>query len=108
MAVYNETVLSFGNVGGNIPNLHLVRAALSGGITFGMSDKRGTVRDCYSETVAGEALFKFSTSNKSLARLDICILSPLARVRSLLSSNTVFKFSIHIASTGPSKMIHDT
>ena len=54
MAVYNETVLSFGNVGGNIPNLHLVRAALSGGITFGMSDKRGTVRDCYSETVAGK------------------------------------------------------
>jgi len=49
-AAYNETVLSFGNAGGNIPSLHLARTALSGGITFWMSDKRGTVRDCYIET----------------------------------------------------------
>jgi hypothetical protein len=35
----------------------------------------------------------------------IAILSPLAKVRILLSSSTVFKFSIQIASTGPSQVI---
>ena len=35
----------------------------------------------------------------------MAILSPLANVRILLSSNTVFKFSIQIASTGPSQVI---
>jgi hypothetical protein len=34
------------------------------------------------------------------------ILSPLARVRILLSSSTVFRFSIQIASTGPSQVSH--
>jgi len=33
------------------------------------------------------------------------ILSPLASVRILLSSNTVLRFSIQIASTGPSQTI---
>ena len=32
--------------------------------------------------------------------------SPLASVRILLSSNKVFKSSIHMASTGPSAMVH--
>ena len=41
-------------------------------------------------------------SNMSLQLTIIGSLSPLARVRVLLSSNTEFRFSIHIGSTGPS------
>lgn len=55
------------------------------------------------ETVAGEAFSMLWTSNNSLHEGDIVILSPFARVRVLLSSKTEFKFSIQIASTGPSK-----
>jgi len=55
--------------------------------------------------VAGLALSKFSTSNTILQFSVIGILSPLAKVKILLSSNTVFKFSIQIASTGPSQTI---
>ena len=56
------------------------------------------------DTVAGEALFKFSTSNTNLQFSVIAIRSPLANVNILLSSNTVFRFSIQIASTGPSQV----
>jgi len=55
--------------------------------------------------VAGEALSTLSGSKQSLALGAITILSPLARVSVLLSSKTEFKFSIHTASTGPSKTI---
>ena len=37
---------------------------------------------------------------------DIWMISPLMRHNFLLSSSTVFMLSIHIASTGPSKMSH--
>jgi len=57
------------------------------------------------DTVAGEALLRFSTSNTILVLSDIGILSLLARVRILLSSSTVLRFSIQIASTGPSQTI---
>lgn len=50
-------------------------------------------------------MFKFSTSNTILQFSVIAILSPLAKVKILLSSSTVFKFSIQIASTGPSQVI---
>lgn len=43
------------------------------------------------------------TSNNSLQVGDMGIRSPFARVRVLLSSKTEFRFSIQIASTGPSK-----
>mmetsp|Transcript_26881 Transcript_26881/g.43270 ORF Transcript_26881/g.43270 Transcript_26881/m.43270 type:complete len:252 (-) Transcript_26881:3976-4731(-) len=56
------------------------------------------------DTVAGEALFKSSVSNTNLTFSVIGILSPFARVKILLSSKTVFKFSIQIASTGPSQI----
>ena len=56
------------------------------------------------ETVAGEALFKFSTSKTSWHCSDIGIRSPLANVKILLSSKTVFKLSIQIVSTGPSQV----
>ena len=46
------------------------------------------------------------TSNTTLAVGDIGIRSPLARVRVLLSSNTELRFSIQMASTGPSRTIH--
>ncbi len=58
------------------------------------------------ETVAGDALFKFSGSNIAFIVPLICTRSPLARVKTLLSSSTVLRFSIQIASTGPSRMIH--
>eukprot|EP00982_Pelagococcus_subviridis_P015901 31437-Pelagococcus_subviridis.AAC.1 len=58
------------------------------------------------ETVAGDALFRFSGSNIAFIAPDICTRSPFASVRTLLSSSTVFKFSIQIASTGPSSTIH--
>lgn len=47
-------------------------------------------------------MFRFSTSNTILQLSVIGILSPLARVSNLLSSSTVLRFSIQIASTGPS------
>jgi len=50
-------------------------------------------------------LFKFSTSKTILQFSVIAILSPLAKVKILLSSKTVFRFSIQIASTGPSQVI---
>mmetsp|Transcript_36522 Transcript_36522/g.46037 ORF Transcript_36522/g.46037 Transcript_36522/m.46037 type:complete len:225 (+) Transcript_36522:1674-2348(+) len=58
------------------------------------------------ETVAGEAFTKVSTSNISFTLSVMGIRSPFAKVRILLSSSTVFKSSIQIASTGPSKMTH--
>lgn len=57
------------------------------------------------DTVAGEALSMLCTSNTSLQQGDMVIRSPLARVRVLLSSRTEFKFSIQMASTGPSRTI---
>lgn len=58
------------------------------------------------ETVAGEALSILEGSKIILVLGFIGIRSPFARVSVLLSSRTEFKFSIHIASTGPSKTIH--
>mmetsp|Transcript_21875 Transcript_21875/g.74195 ORF Transcript_21875/g.74195 Transcript_21875/m.74195 type:complete len:249 (-) Transcript_21875:138-884(-) len=60
------------------------------------------------DTVAGEALRRSSTSKRSLTLSAIGMRSPLASVRSLLSSRTVFRFSIQTASTGPSQTIHVT
>ena len=57
-------------------------------------------------TVARDALFRFSGSKTAFMVSVILILSPLARVRTLLSSSTVFRFSIQMASTGPSNTIH--
>ena len=57
-------------------------------------------------TVAGLAFLKSSTSNMSLTLSVMGMRSPLASVRILLSSRTVFKFSIQTASTGPSHKIH--
>lgn len=56
------------------------------------------------DTVAGEAFSMLCTSNSSLQLGAMGMRSPLARVSVLLSSNTEFKFSIQMASTGPSKM----
>ena len=57
--------------------------------------------------MAGEALFKFSTSNTILVLSIMGILSALAKVRILLSSSTVLRFSIQRVSTGPSQTIQD-
>lgn len=55
------------------------------------------------ETVAGEATLRSATSNIIVIVGRIFIISPEVRQSFLLSSNTVFMFSIHSASTGPSK-----
>lgn len=57
-------------------------------------------------TVAGEATARSWTSNNMCMVLLSLILSLLARQSILLSSKTVFMFSIHRASTGPSHTIH--
>ena len=57
-------------------------------------------------TVAGEATARSWTSNNMCMVLFNLILSLLARQSILLSSKTVFMFSIHRASTGPSHTIH--
>ena len=57
------------------------------------------------DTVAGEALSMLCGSNTTLHCGDIGMRSPLAKVSVLLSSNTLFRFSIHMASTGPSRTI---
>jgi hypothetical protein len=54
------------------------------------------------ETVAGEALSMLWGSKMILQVGAIGSLSPLAKVRVLLSSSTEFRFSIQILSTGPS------
>mmetsp|Transcript_17846 Transcript_17846/g.51940 ORF Transcript_17846/g.51940 Transcript_17846/m.51940 type:complete len:256 (-) Transcript_17846:49-816(-) len=58
------------------------------------------------DTVAGEALRRSSTSKLSVTfGLSIGMRSLFARVRILLSSMTVLRFSIQMASTGPSSTI---
>ena len=57
------------------------------------------------DTVAGEALSMLWGSKMILHWGDMGIRSPLARVSVLLSSRTLFRFSIQIASTGPSNTI---
>lgn len=57
------------------------------------------------DTVAGEALSMLWGSKMILHCGDIGIRSPLARVSVLLSSSTLLRFSIQMASTGPSKTI---
>ena len=54
------------------------------------------------DTVAGEALSMLCTSKMILQLGAMGMRSPLARVKVLLSSSTEFRFSIQIASTGPS------
>lgn len=56
------------------------------------------------ETVAGEATLKSATSNIIVIVGRIFIISPDVKQSFLLSSRTVFIFSIHRASTGPSNM----
>ena len=56
--------------------------------------------------VAGEATARSSTSKIILIVGLIRIYLLEARMSILLSSKTVFKFSIQMASTGPSKIIH--
>lgn len=57
-------------------------------------------------TVAGEATSRSMGSNIRLVVLASWMISPLIRHSFLLSSNTVFMFSIQMASTGPSKISH--
>lgn len=57
-------------------------------------------------TVAGDATSRSTGSKMRLICGDIWIISPLIRHSFLLSSSTVFMFSIHTASTGPSKISH--
>jgi len=58
------------------------------------------------DTVAGLATNKSIGSNIIFIYLFIPIFSPLLRHNVLLSSNTVFMFSIQMASTGPSNNNH--
>ena len=58
------------------------------------------------ETVAGEATARSIGSKIRFITRDIAMISPLIRQSFLLSSSTVFMFSIHTASTGPSKTFH--
>ena len=60
----------------------------------------------YLLTVAGEATARSCTSNNMCMVELSLILSELARHNILLSSNTVFMFSIHSESTGPSHTTH--
>ncbi len=57
------------------------------------------------DTVAGDALSMLCTSNIILQFGAMEIRSPLASVRVLLSSRTELRFSIQMASTGPSRTI---
>ena len=58
------------------------------------------------DTVAGEAYCKSPTSKSRAQCFWSRIRSPLARVRSLLSSMTEFMFSTHRASTSPSNRMY--
>jgi len=67
-------------------------------------DSKNTIP--HRETVAGDACYKSSTSNIIVIHLVNFIISPDVKHSFLLSSRTVFMFSIQTASTGPSKTIH--
>lgn len=58
------------------------------------------------ETVAGEATARSCTSKSMCIFAFSLMRSPLARQSVMLSSSTVFMFSIQSASTGPSKTTH--
>jgi hypothetical protein len=58
------------------------------------------------ETVAGVAFFKFEISKINLIEGVKKILSLLTKVKTLLSSMTVFKDSIQTGSISPSKIDH--
>ena len=58
------------------------------------------------DTVAGEATARSCASKIIDMTSDIAMISPDMRQSFLLSSSTVFMFSIQIASTGPSNMTH--
>mmetsp|Transcript_66610 Transcript_66610/g.210908 ORF Transcript_66610/g.210908 Transcript_66610/m.210908 type:complete len:292 (+) Transcript_66610:2718-3593(+) len=58
------------------------------------------------DTVAGEATARSATSKIMFISPLIATISPLLRQSFLLSSSTVFMFSIQMASTGPSKTTH--
>ena len=58
------------------------------------------------DTVAGEATARSWTSKIMFMLALIWMISPLLRHSFLLSSSTVFMFSIHTASTGPSNSTH--
>ena len=58
------------------------------------------------ETVAGDATAKSATSKIMFIDEDMAMISPEFRHSFLLSSSTVFMFSIQIASTGPSSTTH--
>ena len=57
-------------------------------------------------TVAGEATSRSMGSNIKLVVGASWIISPLIKQSFLLSSSTVFMFSIQMASTGPSNISH--
>ena len=60
----------------------------------------------YLDTVAGEAKLRSDTSKSIRIHEDRWTISPLIRQSFLLSSSTVFRFSIQAGSAGPSRMIH--
>ena len=57
-------------------------------------------------TVAGEATARSMTSKIMFISALMAMISPELRHSFLLSSSTVFMFSIQMASTGPSRMSH--
>ena len=57
------------------------------------------------EIVAGEANCKLSVSKMKLTFDPKDILSPVGKVKSLLSSKTLLRASIHSGSTSPSQII---
>lgn len=59
------------------------------------------------EMVAGEAQLKSWVSNRKFTFGPNWILSPDGMVRSLLSSSTEFRDSIHSGSISPSQIIQD-
>ena len=66
----------------------------------------GVCRRAYRLTVAGDATARSWTSKSMCMNGVNLIRSLLARHNILLSSSTVFMFSIHSASTGPSQITH--
>ena len=58
------------------------------------------------DTVAGEAKFRSDSSKSIRIQEERWTISPDIRHSFLLSSSTVFRFSIQAGSAGPSRMIH--
>lgn len=99
---------TYSSSGSSLPSFLILNLLSIQDWTYGLQPRFSYIKYTipHLETVAGEATRRSYTSNNILIWFLSLILYPFARHNIILSSRTVFIFSIHNASTGPSKTTH--